>query len=359
MEYLLMYKDIKVFRFDVMTQEIELLNEEYIPISIRRQDGCYSFDSVRKFCSLRVLSMNRVYCKEILASCGVDDQSDVSISIISRALSFRDNYWIKSVTSQESWGSVNLYANRFSAQVAQVALTGVVDTVELGDQLYTGELCNKGTKPKCYLHRNQEILLCKEETVEEIRSEIVSAVIASVLGLKNPTRYWYERIYERDCSVCKILTSENSELVHYRDIMSYHNEVTMSYKSSSYQFLMSLDAEQFILMQIMDYITLNIDRNRDNFGVEMCNNEIVGLYPVYDHDSCFKGKGTNGIYFPTGITFHKTIQYLKSLQEYDVVKKKVSKAVAYFNTNAFKDIFLKMKSVRVYELMLKRLKILY
>ena len=43
---------------------------------------------------------------------------------------------------------------------------------------------------------------------------------------------------------------------------------------------MTLDAEQFILMQIMDYITLNIDRNRDNFGVEMCNNEIVGLYPV-------------------------------------------------------------------------------
>lgn len=269
MEYLLMYKDIQVFRFDMKTREIELLNENYIPICIRRQDGRYTFDSVRKFCSLRVLSMNRVYCKEILTSCGVDDQSDVNISIISRALSYRDNYWIKSVISQESWDSVNLYANRFSAQVAQVALTGVVDTIELGDKLYTGELCNKGTKPKCYLHRDQQILLFKEETVDEIRSEIVSAVIASVLGLKSPTRYWYERIYERDCSVCKILTSENSELVHYRDIMSYHNEVTMSYKSSSYQFLMALDAEQFILMQIMDYITLNIDRNRDNFGVEM------------------------------------------------------------------------------------------
>ena len=354
MEYLLMYKDIQVFRFDMKTREIELLNGNYIPICIRRQDGRYTFDSVRKFCSLRVLSMNRVYCKEILTSCGVDDQSDVSISIISRALSYRDNYWIKSVISQESWGSVNLYANRFSAQVAQVALTGV-----LGDKLYTGELCNKGTKPKCYLHRDQQILLFKEETVDEIRSEIVSAVIASVLGLKSPTRYWYERIYERDCSVCKILTSENSELVHYRDIMSYHNEVTMSYKSSSYQFLMALDAEQFILMQIMDYITLNIDRNRDNFGVEMCNNEIVGLYPVYDHDSCFKGKGTNGIYFPTGITFHQTIQYLKSLHEYDLVKKKVSKAIAYFSTGAFQDIFLKMKSLETYKLMIKRLKILY
>ena len=359
MEYLLMYKDIKVFRFDIKTYEIELLNKDYIPICIRRKDGRYTFDSVRKFCSLRVLSMNRVYCKEILTSCGVEDQSDVNISIMSRALSFRDNYWIKSCASKENWDSVNLYANRFSAQVAQVALTGVVDTIELGDKLYTGELCNKGTKPKCYLHRNQEILLFKVETVDEIKSEIVSAVIASVLGLKSPTRYWYERIFERDCSVCKILTSESSELVHYRDIMSYHNEVTMSYKSSSYHFLMSLDAEQFLLMQIMDYITLNIDRNRDNFGVEMCNNEIVGLYPVYDHDSCFKGKGTNGIYFPTGITFHKTIQYLKSLQEYDLIKKKVSIAVAYFNSNEFKNIFIKMKSADAYELMLRRLRLLY
>ena len=94
MEYLLMYKDIQVFRFDMKTREIELLNENYIPICIRRQDGRYTFDSVRKFCSLRVLSMNRVYCKEILNSCGVDDQSDVSISIISRALSYRDNYYL-------------------------------------------------------------------------------------------------------------------------------------------------------------------------------------------------------------------------------------------------------------------------
>ena len=82
----------------------------------------------------------------------------------------------------------------------------------------------------------------KAETVEEIKSEIISAVIASVLGLKKPTRYWYEKARGRD--------------------------------------RFSLDPEQFLLMQLFDYVTLNTDRNRDKFGIEMCDNEFVGLYPV-------------------------------------------------------------------------------
>lgn len=109
MEYLLMYKSIKVMRFNVETHEIGLLNKDYIPLCIRRQNEDYSFDSVRQFCSLRVLLMNRAYCKELLTSCGVEDQSDINICIISRALSFRDNYWIKSASSEENWNNANLY----------------------------------------------------------------------------------------------------------------------------------------------------------------------------------------------------------------------------------------------------------
>lgn len=111
-------------------------------------------------------------------------------------------------------------------------------------------------------------------------------------------------------------------------------------------------------MQIFDYVTLNTDRNRDNFGVEMCDNSFVGLYPVYDHDSCFKGKSTKGTYFPTGLTFAQTIGYLKSLQEYQLIQERIQTAVSYFSSYEFHDIFLKMKPVEVYESMLMRLKTL-
>lgn len=353
-----MYKNIKVMSFNVETHEIGLLNKDYMPLCIRRQNEDYSFDSVKQFCSLRVLLMNRAYCKELLTSCGVEDQSDINICIISRALSFRDNYWIKSASSEENWDSINLYTNCFSVQAANVALTGVMDTIDIGSKLYTGELSGKGTRPKCFIRRGDDILLFKAETIEEIKSEIISAVIASVLGLKKPTRYWYEKARGRDCSVCRILTSERSELVHYRDVMSYYSEVTMSYDSSSYQFLFSLDPEQFLLMQLFDYVTLNTDRNRDNFGIEMCDNKFVGLYPVYDHDSCFKGISTKGSYFPTGLTFDKTIEYLKSVQEYQLIRERIRKAVSYFNSYEFQDIFLKMKSMEIYESMRMRIKML-
>lgn len=358
MAYLLMYKDIQVLRFNTETREIGLLNQAYLPVCIRRQNADYSFDSIRQFCSLRVLLMNRAYCKELLTSCGVEDQSDINICIISRALSFRDNYWIKSEYSEEKWDSINLYSNPFSVQAANVALTGIMDRIDIGGKLYTGELSGKGTRPKCFVRRGNDILLFKAETVDEIKSEILSAVIASVLGLKNPARYWYEKAHGKDCSVCRILTSEKSELVHYRDIMSHYNEVTMSYDSSSYKFLSSLDPEQFLLMHLFDYVTLNTDRNRDNFGIEICDNEFVGLYPVYDHDSCFKGKSTNGTYFPTGLTFDKTLAYLKSLQEYDLFRERIRKALSYFNSYKFRDIFLILKSVEDYASMLARLEML-
>lgn len=75
-------------------------------------------------------------------------------------------------------------------------------------------------------------------------------------------------------------------------------------------------------------------------------------------NSCFKGKSTKGSYFPTGLTFDKTIEYLKSLQEYQLIRERIHKAVSYFNFYEFQDIFLKMKSMEIYESMRMRLKML-
>lgn len=42
MEYLLMYKDMKVLRFDTETYEIGLLNQDYMPVCIKRQNENYA-----------------------------------------------------------------------------------------------------------------------------------------------------------------------------------------------------------------------------------------------------------------------------------------------------------------------------
>jgi hypothetical protein len=214
-EYSLRYKDEIVFKFRPDIKYFRLINKNLLPISISNDTPCY--DMVTKFCASRTLMMNREYCKEILVACGVEDQNYVNICIVSKALSFRDNYWMTESKSKETWSNVNLYRNKFSIPIEKVALTG-----ELGnntvDKIYTGELTNKGTRAKCYSREQNGIYLYKNETNTEIASEIISYYIATALRLP-ASKYWEAYKFNRHCSVCKIDTSEVYELIPCRDIM--------------------------------------------------------------------------------------------------------------------------------------------
>ncbi len=109
-EYFLKYKDEIVLQFDTKRKTVQVFNCELIPLSIKNRRD---YGMIVSFCSDRMLMTNREYCKEILVSCGIDDQSDINICILSRALSFRDNYWICSKYSEETgkgleWDAQNL-----------------------------------------------------------------------------------------------------------------------------------------------------------------------------------------------------------------------------------------------------------
>lgn len=200
------------------------------------------------------------------------------------------------------------------------------------------------------------MLLVKNETMEEIKSEIVVYFIARFLKV-GCNEYVYKKIYDRDCSVCRILTSETKEMIPCRDILSYYNSHNMTYESDYYKFFMNLDPINFIKMQLLDYITLNTDRNRDNFGILSVNRKMKSLYPLFDHDSCFKGKSVSGLYFPTGLTFRKTVEMIKSIYGtfYEQVVKDLRNLEHSLSTENFKKVFLAYKSIEQYEGMMERL----
>lgn len=305
-EYYIMYKNIPVLEFNTLTKTVKHLNVNLLPFSIRNK--LESWDSVRVFCSSRMLMTNREYCKEILTSCCIDDQTDVNICIISKALSFRDNYWIKSKGSCDTWESVNLYNNTFSTDIAYTALTGETSSVRIGDNFYTGELTNKGTRAKCYIRKGKSIYLLKNETKKEIFSEILSYNIAKALGLHS-TKYAYLNAYGKDCSVCQIFTSESIEMLPCREVISHYN-CDMKMDSEYYREFLRCDSVNFMLMHLFDFLTLNTDRNRDNFALRFVDGEPSGLYPVFDHDSCFKGISIKAHYFVTGLSFDETFKRL-------------------------------------------------
>lgn len=356
-EYCLKYKNDIVFKFNIEQRTISMVNQNLLPISL--QNKPITFDLVQKFCADRILMLNRGYCKEILTACGIEDQNDINICIMCRALSFRDNYWISRTNKIETWESVNLYKNNFSLDISHIALTGNMQNVmegnELGDKIFTGELTGKGTRAKCYYRNDNGVIMIKNATQQEILSEVITYYIAQALGVAC-TRYQIKSMFGKECSVCEILTCEERELIPCRDILSYYNTNQMNYQSDYYAFFMAIDPINFIKMQILDYVTLNTDRNRDNFGILAYQGKMMGLYPLFDHDSCFKGKSVNGNYFPTGITFKKTLELLKTQYYQYYNNLNIPRFKEILHSSTFKTVFLKCKSVGEYESMMRRTK---
>ena len=362
-EYCLKYKDTIVFKFNIGRKTISMVNASLLPISLKQTQ--HDFSLVKKFCANRTLMLNREYCKEILTACGLDSNDDISISIciLCKSLSFRDNYWICRVDSHETWSQVNLYQNEFSFTISRVALTGniqdlSIDTI-IGEKIFTGELTNKGTRAKCFLRENGKLYLYKKESRDEINSEIVTFYIAEALNVPC-AQYFKKTKFDTLCSVCQIFTSESYELIPYRDIMSCYNLSESQYTTNAYKTIMQISPINFIKMQLLDYITLNVDRNRDNFGLLSINNKITSLYPLFDHDSCFKGKSANGVYFPTRLTFAKTVEMLKSTYSniYNMLQSDIFHFKQTSASKQFEQFFLRYKTLEQYKSMLRRISIL-
>ena len=62
-EYCLKYKNNIVFKFNIEKKTITMVNQQLLPLSL--QNKPVSFDLVQKFCSDRILTLNRGYCKEL------------------------------------------------------------------------------------------------------------------------------------------------------------------------------------------------------------------------------------------------------------------------------------------------------
>lgn len=353
MQYYLMYNNLPVLEFDLNASCGKVLHKSMLPFCIK--DITDGWLAINIFCNIRVMSMNRKYSKEILCSCNINDQTNLNICIISHALSFRDNYWIKEKQSALKWQDVNLYDNEFSLEIADVALTGEQKSVIIDDRLFTGELTGKGTRSKCFMRQSEKIVLIKEETFDEIASEIIAYYIAKALNI-SCTRYASIKIYDRDCSVCLLQTSNNKELIPCRDIMQRYHDSEMSKSSAYFNEIMSYDNHGFLQMMIFDYVTLNTDRNRDNFGLLQQNGQIIGLYPLFDHDSCFKGKSEDANYFVTGMSFRDTASYLRSVIHSNVkIMKELQDGLEIMRENNFKQFFLEYKNLSEYEGMISRL----
>lgn len=300
--YYLMHKNNPVLEFSHYNETLKFLNREEAPFSIRKMPETY--ETIQKFCQSRVMIESRKYRDIIIRSCNVINSSPVSLCLTGGAFTFRDSYWIREKDGFERWKDVNLYQNKISEKLAETALTGEESDIRILDENegnISGEITGLGSKAKCFFKEGGHICMAKHIDEDSIVAEILSHSVAQAMNLSSAV-YTREFVYDMDCSVCHIKTNENVELITARDVLM-HYECPMKFGTDYYQLFMKVDPVNFMRMQLFDYITLNVDRNKDNFALYTENGKVQGLYDVFDHDSCFQGISENAIYYVTGAKF--------------------------------------------------------
>lgn len=346
-----MHRDITVCRIWLSKSYVEVYNNNLLPVCMKNKDNL--FNGFITFCSNRILMYNRENTKEILLECGIDDQSPLNICLVTRGLSLIDFYWLRSENSNDSWSSVNLFQNELELDISLIALYGKPITGNLRKSFLTGELTGKGTRAKGFFKKNDKIFLVKKMTANEVNAEIYS-YIASKIVCVDSTKYFGIEIDGDTYSYCEIGTSLFKEMLHCRDIESHFNENNSKIGNNTYELFMRVDPYNFIKMQLFDYLTLNSDRNRDNYSLEICNGDIQRLFTLYDHDSCFKAKSTKAHYFVTGTSFEDTLKYLKTTPEYYYIRSEVLKQKDIVLSKEFADTSKKFISSNQLEGLINR-----
>ena len=247
----------------------------------------------------RSIPKNRAYVDNLLSSMGLSINRPIDILRVSKGLSLNDCYWVAEEGFEGDFARNNLYDNRFSRVLGQIAFTGYGSSniSRLGS---SPEFTTNGMLPKCWRRENGVIKLYKggtegaSNTGNEPYSEYYAAIIGKMLGI-NAIDYSLAKWKGKLCSVCELFTSKEVSFVPVGRIVRSGgmNAVRNFYHSLGEEYVNALNE-----MIIFDAVIFNTDRHYGNFGflVDSRTNKIVAPAPLFDHgNSLFSLAGRDAL----------------------------------------------------------------
>jgi len=308
----LMCRDIPIFRFDFDEMIYEVLQPELLPWSLkgafRTMPKQEDFSDVQKylktavyysnknrdaimyFITSRVLPLFRTNAKKIMTSIGMTPQADEAtkarLSIMCRAVTLQDDYWIRQENETHiKWADINLRNNSLNKTLTQVALHGRSISLQ-GKIGLSPEFTTQGAYAKAWIREEDGLYLYKRGTIDPTESKI-EVEASNLLDLCNVTHLHYERA-EIDgvvCCKCKLMSSDEISMIHAEDFLSYCNRHELDFD----QEVCKIDKDSFYKMWIVDYLLANSDRHGLNWGFfyDPQTTEIISCHPLYDHNNAF------------------------------------------------------------------------
>lgn len=303
MIYTLMHFDTPLIVFSAEKQaetniriiEVHEENKELFPLDLAE----ISERGIESWIKHRSIPKNRAYVDTLLSSLGLSINRPLDLISVSKGLSLNDCYWLKQEDSSDSFDGVNLYDNRFSRVLGQIAFTGCGSS-NVSGLTSSPEFTTNGMLPKCWRRIDGKILLYKGGTMgasntgNEPYSEFYAYQIGKILGI-NVIPYNLSKWKDILCSTCELFTSKDLSFVPVGRIVRSGGmqAVKAYYKELGPEFEKALND-----MLIFDALIFNTDRHYGNFGflIDSHTNSIIAPAPLFDHgNSLFNFAGVDAL----------------------------------------------------------------
>ena len=244
------------------------------------------------WCASRVLTLDRIYAKEILnaigASQGTTDRERAVISLSYHCVTLTDVFWTRAADEKVSFQDLNLYSHSLSDAFVDVSLFGKNLTVENAELLApadsAGDVSTQGAVPKAWIKRDGIFYLLKDGGPRDVEAELLASRIARCFAvdqvLYEPFQYAGAKV-----SASRLITSPEKSIVpmEYAEIYAANHDTTRR------EMIERCDAYGFHMMNIIDYLIGNTDRHWGNWGFLIDNrtNLPEKLHPLMDFNKAF------------------------------------------------------------------------
>lgn len=320
---LLMNKNIPVLYFDMEDKTVEILNNEMLPFCMINHikntskiktlsEGINNYDEIRHFFAGRTLSLSRDNAKQILQSIQgkqrLTEEESYQLSIRCRGVSVSDNFWVKKDDEGISFEDINIRENPLTQTAFQICIKGT--PISLQHELLAADLSTNGMFRKTWQREGGHLWLYKSDKTANYLNTKAELEVSRLLDDSNIAHISYTAETKEDvfCCKCKCFTNNSISFVDAEQIEQYcvhHGETLLEWiKKQGWE-------QQFANMVVIDYLFLNPDEHRNNWGflVDSNQNRILGLAPLFDNNQAllalyFKKEKEFGelIYDPTGKT---------------------------------------------------------
>lgn len=260
--------------------KLSVVNDGLLPLYLRR------VQNADLWLETRAIDTHRTNSRLLKKALRLTERDDISTVLHVNGATVTDNYWIREIGSEETYGDVRFSDDYF----AMLALKGSYDSFNRAansGRRKTPELTNVGSFEKCWRLRDGKWWMYKKATHAEMFSELFVYELGKALGMNMA-------LYLRGEGYIKTLDFTDGASVNLEPAFTF-----MGDNEDYSDVVKKLDAicpdavSDYVRMIFMDTLCANPDRHTGNFGLlrDTETGRLMGLAPNYDNNMALISRG--------------------------------------------------------------------